>query len=307
MVRRKRANEIISKAWHAPVSSHMYDSIFRFKLKNVKESLKNWSKQSIGKLDEDIRLLGESSRKWEIQAESRHLTENERVEWLEVRNKWLKREQEKRSMLKQARIKWAVKGDENSKFFHSVINRRNNKNNIRGLHINGLWNEKPMEIKEEVHRYFKTFYEEHNTNMFRFAGFETRKISDTDALNIEAPFTEDEIVAKILSIRLRGVIDNLIGVEQSAFVKGKSILDSILIGNELVDDVKRRSAKCCIFKADFEKAFDSVNWEFLLEVMGSMGFGIQWRRWMETCLRSASISILVDGSPTKEFNLQRGI
>ncbi|XP_071713177.1 uncharacterized protein [Rutidosis leptorrhynchoides] len=111
----------------------------------------------------------------------------------------------------------------------------------------------------------------------------------------------------ILSIRLSRIIGNLIGGEQSAFIKGRSILDIILIANELVVDVNRRKAKCFIFKADFEKAFDSIRWRFLLDIMSSMGFGIKWRRWMEACFKSASISVLVNGSPTKEFNLQRGI
>ncbi|XP_071727305.1 uncharacterized mitochondrial protein AtMg01250-like [Rutidosis leptorrhynchoides] len=44
-----------------------------------------------------------------------------------------------------------------------------------------------------------------------------------------------------------------------------------------------------------------------MEVMGIMGFGLKWRQWILACLKSASISILVNGSPTLEFNLRRGI
>ncbi|XP_071738800.1 uncharacterized protein [Rutidosis leptorrhynchoides] len=70
---------------------------------------------------------------------------------------------------------------------------------------------------------------------------------------------------------------------------------------------KKRKAKCFIFKADFEKAFDNVRWKYLFDIMGRMGFGIKWRKWIDSCLRSASISVLVNGSPTREFNLQKGI
>ena len=38
-----------------------------------------------------------------------------------------------------------------------------------------------------------------------------------------------------------------------------------------------------------------------------MGFGSKWCKWVEACLTSASISVLVNGSPTKQFNLGRGV
>ncbi|GKA29034.1 putative RNA-directed DNA polymerase, partial [Tanacetum coccineum] len=65
--------------------------------------------------------------------------------------------------------------------------------------------------------------------------------------------------------------------------------------------------KLLLFKVDFEKAFDSVNWTFLQNTMRQMGFGRKWRKWIASCLESASISVLVNGSPTKEFEMERGI
>ncbi|GJU01801.1 hypothetical protein Tco_1112139 [Tanacetum coccineum] len=69
--------------------------------------------------------------------ERRTLTEMERSTWLETRKRWVEMENEYGNMIRQkARIKWDVEGDENSKFFHSYVNRRNNKSNIKGLVIN---------------------------------------------------------------------------------------------------------------------------------------------------------------------------
>lgn len=45
---------------------------------------------------------------------------------------------------------------------------------------------------------------------------------------------------------------------QSAFNKGRQILDGILIANELVDEAKRSKKEVVLFKVDFEKAYDSV-------------------------------------------------
>ncbi|PNX61152.1 receptor-like kinase, partial [Trifolium pratense] len=62
-----------------------------------------------------------------------------------------------------------------------------------------------------------------------------------------------------------------------------------------------------MFKVDFEKAYDSVDWKFLDFVMSKMGFPEKWRKWISECLTSASISVLVNGSPTKEFIMGRGL
>ncbi|XP_071695878.1 secreted RxLR effector protein 78-like [Rutidosis leptorrhynchoides] len=59
--------------------------------------------------------------------------------------------------------------------------------------------------------------------------------------------------------------------------------------------------------ADFEKAFDSLNWVFLMEVMSCMGFDEKWHKWILACLKSTSISILINGSPTREFSISRGV
>ncbi|XP_023773246.2 uncharacterized protein LOC111921907 [Lactuca sativa] len=62
-----------------------------------------------------------------------------------------------------------------------------------------------------------------------------------------------------------------------------------------------------LFKADFNKAFDTVNWEYLDHVQMQMGFGQRWRGWIQGCLRSSSALILVNGSPTDEFEFSRRI
>jgi len=58
---------------------------------------------------------------------------------------------------------------------------------------------------------------------------------------------------------------------------------------------------------DFEKAYDSVRWEFLYDMMRKMGFHMKWISWIQGCLESASISVLVNESPTDEFKPERGL
>ena len=58
---------------------------------------------------------------------------------------------------------------------------------------------------------------------------------------------------------------------------------------------------------DFEKAYDSVRWDFLDEVLRKFGFGDKWCKWIQCCLQSSRGSILVNGSPTKEFEFGKGL
>ncbi|GJX72943.1 RNA-directed DNA polymerase, eukaryota, reverse transcriptase zinc-binding domain protein [Tanacetum coccineum] len=80
-----------------------------------------------------------------------------------------------------------------------------------------------------------------------------------------------------------------------------------LILSEVIDWYKRRKKKMLLFKVDFEKAFDSVSWRFLDHVMDKLGFSSNWRRWIKAGLVSSRASILVNGSPTLEFSLKRGL
>lgn len=116
-----------------------------------------------------------------------------------------------------------------------------------------------------------------------------------------------KIISKILSNRLKTVIGKLIGVEQSAYVEGRCILDGPLMINEVCSWVKRARKKLLLFKVDFDKAFDSVNWQYLDSILEQMGFGNKWRMWIRGCLSSSRASVLINGSPTKEFPIFRGV
>jgi len=57
---------------------------------------------------------------------------------------------------------------------------------------------------------------------------------------------------------------------QTAFVKNRQILDGILIVNEVVDEARKTNKELMLFKVDFEKAYDSVDWGYLDAVMRNM-------------------------------------
>jgi len=116
-----------------------------------------------------------------------------------------------------------------------------------------------------------------------------------------------KIIAKILATRLKEVKHNMVSPSQLAFIAGRNILDSVLIANEMLDSMKSRSCQGFFLKLDFRKAFDTVSWSCLNDVMGYMKFGAQWRKWIMACVSTARLSVLINGSPTFEFTTSCGL
>ncbi|CAJ2628008.1 unnamed protein product [Trifolium pratense] len=116
-----------------------------------------------------------------------------------------------------------------------------------------------------------------------------------------------KIVSKVLAARLKKVLGNLISECQSAFLPNRQILDGVLVVNKLIDLAKRRKDNCLLLKVDFERAYDTVNWSFLEYMMRRMGFADGWIQWMRACIFNSSMSVLVNGSPTKDFVVGKGL
>lgn len=76
-----------------------------------------------------------------------------------------------------------------------------------------------------------------------------------------------KIMIKVLANRLASVMDSVISENQAAFMGKRQILDNILVLNEVVDFVKKNKKMSFIFKANFEKPYDSVMWEYLDKMM----------------------------------------
>jgi hypothetical protein len=113
-----------------------------------------------------------------------------------------------------------------------------------------------------------------------------------------------KLVAKVLVARLAKVVGELVPNNQTTFIKGRQLVESVVVVNEVIDYAKRAGKECLILKVDFEKAYDSVDWGFLDYMLQRFGFGAKWRAWMKACICSGSMSVLVNGSPTEEISIK---
>src|SRR5436189_4314082 len=116
-----------------------------------------------------------------------------------------------------------------------------------------------------------------------------------------------KFISKCLANRLQKVNGYLISPSQSAFIKGRSITDNILLAHELVRNFNRKYGRRCCLKLDLRNAFDSVNREFIYYIMHLMKFPYGWINWIKECIQSPTFAVSVNGIPSDKFYYSKGI
>ncbi|GJX76497.1 RNA-directed DNA polymerase, eukaryota [Tanacetum coccineum] len=292
--------------------------------------------------------------------------------------------------MQKAKVRWAIEGDENSKFFHGVINKKRVNLSIKGVMVDGEWVDDPCRVKDEFQSHFASRFQDPGTMRSRLNFMFPNRLSSDQATDLESPVTTDEIrnavwacgenkspgpdgftfeffrmfwnvigpdmsvavewffnhnsfsrgcnssfvslipkipdpkivsdyrpisligslykvITKILATRLSLVISDLISDVQTAFLPNRQILDGPFIINELLSWCKLKKQQAMVFKVDFAKAYDTIRWDYLDDVLEAFGFGDKWRSWITGSLVSGMASILINGSPTTEFQFHYGL
>lgn len=107
--------------------------------------------------------------------------------------------------------------------------------------------------------------------------------------------------------RLAPFLNQLVSRSHSAFIKRRSIQDNFLYTQNLVKALHRAKQPALFMKLDIAKAFDSVRWDFLLEVLQQMGFGQKWCSWVSILLSTAHTAVLLNGTRGAWFRHFRGL
>nr|XP_043616235.1 uncharacterized protein LOC122588172 [Erigeron canadensis] len=153
--------EVVSKAWNEAVVFGAADTRIMLRLKHVREQLKVWRDEFRNKEDEERTMCKAELEEMDAIMEEKDLNGEERWIRSECYRRILELEDSKAKDLKQkSRIKWAIDGDENSRFFHGFINKRKSINSIPNLVINGAWEDKPKLIKKQIFGFFRDKFRE---------------------------------------------------------------------------------------------------------------------------------------------------
>lgn len=116
-----------------------------------------------------------------------------------------------------------------------------------------------------------------------------------------------KIITKCLANRMKTILGPIIDPFQSVFLSGRNILDSVVLVDEILSFLHETRSPGLIFKIDFRKAFDSINWSFILQCLRVRGFPPTWITWIEVVLTSSHSAVLVNGEGGRFFKVHRGL
>lgn len=150
-----------------------------------------------------------------------------------------------------------------------------------------------------ISHFFKTSYMDRVANATKLSLIpkRTNPTHMRDYRSIACCTTIYKCTAKILANQMRIVLPELISPNQVAFVAGRSISDNILLAHELVQNYHRSgvSPRSAI-KIDLYKVFDSLDWQFILNLLQVVGSLEKFIHWIKGCLCSPWFSISINES-----------
>ena len=110
-----------------------------------------------------------------------------------------------------------------------------------------------------------------------------------------------KIFTKVITNRLATIIDRLISYQQSAFIRGRFILESVVTADEIIHEVHRKNDQGLVFKIDYEKAYDKVNLEFLFEILELRGFSPTFVRIIKQITQGGSVGVKINDTESDFF------
>jgi hypothetical protein len=107
--------------------------------------------------------------------------------------------------------------------------------------------------------------------------------------------------------RLALVANKTIGQSQTAFQKGRNILEGVVILHETLHELQKKKQSGLVLKIDFEKAYDKVSWQFLQQVLRMKGFSQKWCMWIDRIVSGGNVGVMVNDELGHFFQTKKGL
>ena len=115
-----------------------------------------------------------------------------------------------------------------------------------------------------------------------------------------------KIITKLSAKRLEIILPKLISPDQTGFVKGRYSSDNIRTLLNIINHLDTCQRPSLLLSLDAEKAFDRVEWNFLLAILNRLNMGSRFIEWVKSIYKSPKAAVITNCSSSDFFPLTRG-
>jgi hypothetical protein len=116
-----------------------------------------------------------------------------------------------------------------------------------------------------------------------------------------------KIFTKVTTNRINQVVDHIISPSQTAFMRGRNILEGVIILHEAIHELHRKKQNKVIFKIDFEKTYDKVKWSLLFQCLRMKDFSAKWISWIKSFVMGGSVAVNVNDDVRHFFQTKKDL
>ena len=172
------------------------------------------------------------------------------------------------------------------------------------------WDIVGSEVIDSISQFFTSSYLPTAANSTIFSLVPKRPGASliTDYRPILCLNTVYKTISRLIVKRLKPILSSFTVPNQTAFVKGRLLVENTVLASELINGYhKNSSQKQITIKVDIAKAFDTLSWDFLFSCLQGIGLPEKFVGWLKACICTTSFTLGYNGTVHGFFRGRRGL